>query len=133
MKFTTKLQNVSDYKFRKICYLSLQWCVNNIKSHRKRHPTITISKKENTGLYGMYCHDTNHITIFQQTFNKFTIRSLISTIIHEYRHSQQKDFRKYTINEKYTYWNNPLEVDARFFERKYWNICYGEIKDKVIN
>ena len=133
MKFTTKLGNISAYKFKQICSITLGWCMNNIKSHRKRPPTLTISKKENTGLYGMYCHDTNHITIFQQTFDKFTVRRLISTIIHEYRHSQQKNFRRYLYSKKYTYRDNPLEVDARFFERKYWNICYGEIKDKIVN
>lgn|GEM_PF-4315772 len=78
------------------------------------------SRDKNADCYYFFDGD-----IYLQANPKRTVNNVIRTIIHELRHWQQeKIFRKniynkelYSEDTKSKYWNSPLEVDARNFDK----------------
>jgi hypothetical protein len=137
MNCNTKVSDCSHEELSHVIGLTYDWCVETMGYKKKRgFPDLKVSKKKwsKNSYYAHYIRDTHKITIFPSSFShhKHTLRKLIAIVIHEYRHTLQKggDEKYIKLSEKYGYWNNPLEVDARSYEKN-WNICYKQIKDKL--
>ena len=78
--------------------------------------------------YGGYSHDYNKIFIYSNNINN--LKLLLCTVIHEYQHSVQPMMIRYTsYSKKYGYWKNPLEIEARDAEKKYFKNLYKYIKN----
>ena len=137
MNCHTKVSECSHEELCNVIELTYDWCVENMGYKKKRgFPDLKVSKKKykDSSYYAHYIRDKHRITIFPSTFvhHNHTLRRLISVVIHEYRHTLQKGLgKKYVkLSKKHGYWNNPLEVDARSYEKN-WNICYKQIKSKL--
>jgi hypothetical protein len=69
--------------------------------------------------YGAFDAEINELILYYN--NVKSLKVLITTIIHEYQHSLQPIKTKYEVySKKYGYWKNPLEVEARNAEKKYF-------------
>jgi hypothetical protein len=81
--------------------------------------------------YGEYCVVDNIISINLE--RNVYIRCLIKTIIHEYTHYLQPIKTKYQkLAKKHGYYDNPLEVEARYNEINLYRNCFTDIK-KILN
>ena len=119
---------------KSVCDNTLAWCVKmrGYKKH-KGIPTLRVSlaKVESENTFGYYCPYLNEIVLYKETLKDYTVRKLISTIIHEYTHSLQKVKMSYNVMyDKYGYWNHPMEIEARKSE-SLWNLCYSDIKGSL--
>jgi len=84
----------------------------------------TINKavnKENMAHYNPYL---NRITIYRPMIKD--IDSYVRVFIHEWTHSLQKGIKKNYIKleEKYGYWYNPYEVEARQSEKEFKSVIW---------
>jgi len=96
-------------------------------------------KRYKEGIFGYFID--NEIVIFVGKHN--SIKSLCSTVIHEYKH-YLSDFREWeTIlnkknnstdsihDSKYDVYNSSFEKKARRFENKWKDVCFNELRNKL--
>jgi hypothetical protein len=126
---------------KKISHLILEWCVNNLGKPNKKHDPLiltvsNISNFEKHGLSeekGVYDPIDTEITIYR--YNLSSIEDLVKTVIHEYTHFLQMPNSRYCrmydkYDDEHGYWDNPLEVEARNNENKYYVECMEFLKIK---
>ena len=127
----TEVSDLYKYQIEKIVNLVIDWCVVNL-GHRKWCPNIIVDVvKENAengaGWYVPFRHGSEITINFNGNEN---IMDLIDTVIHEYAHYLQPNFKEIYahMSTEYEYHNNPIEVEARETARHYRNKCFTEIK-----
>lgn len=132
MKITQSMK-LNDWTYnqkRNVVSRAIKWCKENIKSNKKTDIPLTyvVKKYEKDKItYGGYSHDYNRIFIYFKNINN--LKLLLCTVIHEYQHSTQPMMVKYNLySKKYGYWKNPLEIEARDAEKKYFRELYKHIK-----
>jgi len=136
MKLLTKTEDLTFSQTTSIAISVIDWCEKNIGVNwRYPRPKITllggiIDNMSNT-TYGEYCVVDNLISINLE--RNVYVRCLIKTIIHEYTHYLQPIRTKYQkLAKKHGYYDNPLEVEARYNEETRYKDCFKHLK-KIIN
>jgi hypothetical protein len=113
---------------------ALHWCKNYFgKSKRKKRDIVlkfskTIERNNRSIYFAKYCFLRNQILIYLN--NCPTTLSIVQTIIHEYTHYLQSRTKYYYYKKKYTYKNNPFEIEAEKNEKIYGKICLKEIDNQ---
>lgn len=131
MNCNTKIEDIKHKDLKRVADLCFDWCCDNLGYKKRNSPTIRLSKKKfkSDPFYGEA--DDSDIVIYPNTFIQFgnCLKKFIAIIIHEFRHTQQKGgIKRYNkLYAKHGYWNHPMEIEARQFE-KLWNECYRDIK-----
>ncbi len=84
----------------------------------------TINKFANQDNMAHYNPYLNRITIYRPMIKD--IDSYVRVFIHEWTHSLQKGIKKNYIKleEKYGYWYNPYEVEARQSEKEFKSVIW---------
>ena len=122
MKLKTKTNNLTKKQIKNIVDNTISWCVLNLGVNNRRKYRFQISLKKQTKgelKYGEFCCISNKITIFYN--NCENIKDVITTVIHEYTHYLQPVRTYYSVLYKtYSYYNHPMEVEARKNEKKYF-------------
>jgi len=124
-------------KKNKYAILAFNWCIDNfgVCNRKKRKLIFEFTKKKGLLDYkypicGRYCFYRNKIIIYEPTCH--TLYDVVSTVIHEYTHYLQSGYRYKKYEKKYFYSQNPLERQAKKFEKLYTNQCIQSIK-KLLN
>jgi hypothetical protein len=113
---------------------ALDWCKNYFgKSKRKKRDIIlkfskTIERNNRSIYFAKYCFLRNQILIYLN--NCPTTLIITQTIIHEYTHYLQSRTMYYNYKKKYSYKNNPYEIEAQKNEKLYGKICLKEIENQ---
>jgi hypothetical protein len=99
-------------------------------NNRKKMDLTYSFGNEKDGFYGFYCPAINHIRV--SVGECTTVGRLTSTFIHEYTHYLQPVLTKYSsADEKFGYWDNPFEVEARMMEKKLNRYLLSDLRDKM--
>ena len=109
-----------------------RWCRTNMGTNRRKKydPTITYYKSMEGDLdMGEYRYWDNEIIIYYN--NCGNIKNLIRTIIHEWQHQLQPMTKYESLDTKYGYRKNPLEIEAEAAEEKYYKELWMNIKTKL--
>ena len=110
-----------------------KWCVANFGVNNRRHKPFTVSIRmqvSGSPRYGEFNHIENTMVIFHN--NCENVKLIVQTVLHEYTHYMQPIRSKYMeLHERFSYEDNPLEVQARTNERLYRN-CWKKIKKNII-
>jgi hypothetical protein len=110
------------------------WCINEFGSPIKSLPKLTVkTDKRIRKKYGEYIN--KEITIYLSTCK--TKSKIVRTIIHEYTHFLQmpkaKDIKVYyKLLETFEYDKHPFELQARMYEKEYYNKCISDL-EKMLN
>jgi len=134
IRYNTPLDNLRLGQVREISDLTLSWCIAMFGvNNRKRKPlTLCVEFTHVDGdAYGMYVSEDNRIFIYLSHVKN--IKSLVSTIIHEYIHTLQPIGSKYTeLMKQYKYYSrHPYERQAIYYEKKYAKVCWDGISSAV--
>ena len=108
------LSNKERKKLGKFC---LNYCIENVGTHRsKGNPSVIIVNKKKS-YYGEYCNSSQKIYVYYSECE--TIGKFINTFIHEYTHHTQnlKSYNK--ILSKLGYNDHPMEIEANGMAQKY--------------
>jgi formyltetrahydrofolate hydrolase len=133
MKLTQKMKitNWTYNQKRFVISIAFKWCKKNIESPDKIKKSLSyVVKKyeEDNVTYGQYSYTQNKIFVYYN--NICSLKLLLRTMIHEYRHSIQPEISEYHIyHRKYGYRKNPLEIEARESEKAYFSKLYNHIKN----
>jgi len=132
MKLLTKTNTLTLSKATSIAIATIDWCEKNIGINwRYSRPKLTllggvINHMPDT-MYGEYDVEDN-IIIINLKCNTY-VRCLIKTIIHEYTHYLQPIKTKYQkLAKMHGYYDNPLEVEARYNENTKYRDCFKHLK-----
>ena len=126
---------VKDLKIpkRKFVLLVLQWCDKNLGSVKSNYQ-LKIYYYPNKTFLGQYFSGNRQIVIW--VHDDLNLLDLTSTIIHEWRHftqftksANQKDYDKRLT--EVGYWNNPYEIDARAFEKRFRKECFYHVLKQI--
>lgn len=98
---------------------------------KKKNIKVRTTARGSKSSYGCYSPCENTIYINRNTC--LNIDRYVSTLIHEWRHSRQKGLKKnyLPLERMYGYMNNPYEVDARMYEKKYRPLVWKMVKEKL--
>ena len=123
-KYTQKTP-ISDWSYsdkRALALRVFRWCKSNMGVNMRNPFAVSLSVVKNQyepKTYGAFDAEINELILYYN--NVKSLKVLITTIIHEYQHSLQPIKTKYEVySKKYGYWKNPLEVEARNAEKKYF-------------
>jgi hypothetical protein len=136
MKLLTKTEDLTFSQSTSIAISVIDWCEKNIGVNwRYPRPRITllggIADDMAKTSYGEYDVEYNIISINLE--RNVYVRCLIKTVIHEYTHYLQPIRTKYhKLAKKHGYYDNPLEVEARYNEINLYRNCFTDIK-KILN
>jgi len=83
-------------------------------------------RRNNGNILGEYDFHTHKIHLYYKNIK--TVRELIETVLHEFKHSMQKEHRYNYLSSKFEYDNHPHELAARNFANRYYKNCWNEIK-----
>jgi hypothetical protein len=116
----------------------LKWCQERFgkSPYKKTFPLLRVYKT--SGFYadndkfnkcGQYCSVTSIITIFLKSNNSY--KELCGTVLHEYKH--------YLLNTTFSNKQiksgkqHPHEKNCNRFEKKWKDVCFNELKDKLLS
>lgn len=132
MKLLTKTETLSFADSTGLANAIIDWCEKNIGTNwRYPRPRLSllggIADDMSRDTYGEYDVENNLININLE--RNVYVRCLIKTIIHEYTHYLQPVRTKYwKLAKKHGYYDNPLEVEARFNENTKYKDCFKDLK-----
>lgn len=117
---------MSTYELRKLVGLVLSWAKKHMGVKTIKYRVLTQRNKCKI-YYGEFRWDSNTLYVYRN--NCPTIKTLITTVLHEYKHALQ-DLTGYDhVLEKVGYRKHPQEIEARQAERLY-SACWKSIKKK---
>ncbi|CAG7580863.1 MAG: hypothetical protein SLAVMIC_00582 [uncultured marine phage] len=118
-------------RLEKISEETLNWCIETWgEEPHKSKPSLSNKWHGEEPVLGLHSGCWNEITIYLH--NHFTERSIINTTIHEFIHYRQNTQSKYsTLERKWGYYRNPMEIEARVVARRFKRICWRQIKSKI--
>lgn len=125
--------NTSNIQF---CREVMKWTGPILREKGVRYfPSITVRYNKIQKKMGVYIPSTNSIVIYLKSHNG-DLTEICSTVLHEIKHHIQSkkdpEFRKLMNYNKYGYYNNRIEVEAREFEKKYLQECLKALCEKGI-
>jgi hypothetical protein len=135
MKLLTKTEDLSFSENTSIAFAVIDWCEKNIGTNwRYSRPRLTllggIIDDMSSTTYGEYDAKQNLISINLE--KNVYVRCFIKTLIHEYTHHLQPIRSKYhKLAKKHGYYDNPLEVEARYNEINFYRNCFNDIKKNI--
>ena len=115
------------YELRQLVGLILRWAGKHMGIKKIKYRVLTQRTKCKI-YYGEFRWDINTLYVYRN--NCLTIKTLITTVLHEYRHAQQDLSGYHQVLEKVGYKKHPLEVEARESEKLY-SPCWRSIKKKL--
>lgn len=121
------MNKLNKSEVERIAPMVLNWCIRKygVKPHKNHiNLHITYSKFTDGIEYGEYQWDTNTIVVFYNATR--TLRSLITTIIHEYTHSLQNRAWYTRYDSIYEYFDNPYEIEA-YAREDDWEIASRDV------
>lgn len=122
---------------KKYAILTFKWCKKNLGiPKRKKKVKFLVSKKikyydetKKEKLYGEYVLEKNKIIVYIKLCRTF--KDIVSSVIHEYTHYLQPNYKHIIYFKTYTYKKNPFEIEAKKNEDLYTDICLKDIKNQV--
>lgn len=117
-----------------IANLTLEMCKATFGINNRRRVPISIAVEyshKDGDAYGQYESDDNRISIYLSHVK--SVKSLVSTIIHEYIHSLQPIPSKYEkLMKKYKYYSrHPHERQAVYYENKYSKLIWEMVSQSL--
>jgi hypothetical protein len=133
--FQKSIKHVSDLPIQttEFVRLALKWCEENIEKTKRKY-TYELKYYKPKKTLGTYQFSTRKITVY--VYPSLELKSLCSTIIHEYAHhlhlKSQADQNEYDrLERKHGYWDNAHERLSRAYEKKYVDALWGYMKGVV--
>jgi hypothetical protein len=109
-----------------------KWCRANMGVNRRKKydPTITYYKSYDTDSdMGEYRYWDNEIIVYYN--NCGSVRNLIRTILHEWKHQLQPMGKYERIHDEVGYEEHPFEKEAEAVERMYYKQVWSHIKPTI--
>lgn len=136
MKLNTKTSTLTTRQLSHVVRQTLIWCINNMGTKKRLcAPTYRVMPQKKgeikaLGIFrGSYCQTDNRIYVHPEPNQ--TLKYIIRTVLHEYTHYKQPLRPCYwSLERKYGYKNNPMEVEARKSE-KLVKKCWKQIKKTI--
>lgn len=127
----TKTDDLDRTTRRQICLLVADWCAQNLGTSYRGRPILKVHKSRTPTYYGLYDPNGSQAEIIIHWDVCDNVYRLITTTIHEWRHSLQKVRKSYNrLYREWGYNDHPMEIEARQAE-KLWNQCWRDIKHKI--
>lgn len=133
--FQKSIKYVSDLPIQttEFVRLALKWCEEHIEKTKRKY-TYELKYYKPKKTLGTYQFSTRKITVY--VYPSLELKSLCSTIIHEYAHhlhlKSQADQNEYDrLERKHGYWDNAHERLSRAYEKKYVDALWGYMKGLV--
>lgn len=133
--FQKSIKLVSDLPIQttEFVRLALKWCEENIEKTKRKY-TYELKYYKPKKTLGTYQFSTRKITVY--VYPSLELKSLCSTIIHEYAHhlhlKSQADQNEYDrLERKHGYWDNAHERLSRAYEKKYVDALWEYMKGVV--
>jgi hypothetical protein len=133
--FQKSIKHVSDLPIQttEFVRLALKWCEENIEKTKRKY-TYELKYYKPKKTLGTYQFSTRKITVY--VYPSLELKSLCSTIIHEYAHhlhlKSQADQNEYDrLERKHGYWDNAHERLSRAYEKKYVDALWEYMKGVV--
>lgn len=125
--------NTSNVQF---CREVMKWTGPILIAHGVRYfPSITVRYNKKSRKMGAYIPSTNSIVIYLKS-HEGDLSEICSTVLHEIKHHIQSkkdpEFRKLLNYNKYGYYNNRIEQEAREFENAFSKQCLSDLCNKGI-
>ena len=120
--------NTSNVQF---CREVMKWTGPILATHGVKYfPSITVRYNKKSRKMGVYIPSSNSIVIYLKSHDG-NLSDICSTVLHEIKHHIQSkkdpEFRKLLNYNKYGYYNNRIEREARDFENAYVQICLKDL------
>jgi hypothetical protein len=120
--------NTSNIQF---CREVMKWTGPILVAHGVRYfPSITVRYNKKSRKMGAYIPSTNSIVIYLKS-HEGDLSEICSTVLHEIKHHIQSkkdpEFRKLLNYNKYGYYDNRIEQEARDFENSYLKKCLSDL------
>lgn len=132
IKINSRLHRVDPNDVHRIVEQTILWCQENLGvNNRRRNPLSVEVKDMSLTSMGEFNYKENSITVYY--WMHIDVGSLVSTVIHEYTHYLQpvrKYYNKLWAIHKY-HSRHPMERQAFRTEKKYFKICWNDIKSSV--
>jgi len=109
-----------------------KWCRANMGVNRRKKydPVITYYKSmEGDEDMGEYRYGDNEIIVYYN--NCGSVRNLIRTILHEWKHQLQPMGKYERIHDEVGYEEHPFEKEAEAVERMYYKQVWSHIKPTI--
>jgi hypothetical protein len=109
-----------------------KWCRTNMGVNRRKKydPVITYYKSmDGDNDMGEYRYWDNEIIVYYN--NCGSVRNLIRTILHEWKHQLQPMGKYERIHDEVGYENHPFEKEAEAVEEMYYKRVWLEIKPTI--
>ena len=128
VKYTTSLNKLYRYQKDKIVYLACEWCMDTF-GVKKWCPSFLVDIVNDklavaAGWYETSRHDPE---IIINLADNETVGDIIDTVIHEYTHYLQPNFKEVYFGKDYDPDNHPYEIEARAKAKKYRKKCFDII------
>lgn len=128
----TPTRDLSVYQIRRIVCETISWCETNIGRKKKKKNKVKfhvrLKSPSYLEMFGQYKAESKSIILYRD--NCKSVKDIIRTTLHEYRHHLQDldlyNLYLFTVG----YRRHPQEIEARATEKLY-SECWGEIKDFV--
>jgi hypothetical protein len=127
--------NTSNVQF---CREVMKWTGPILVTHGVKYfPSITVRYNKKSRKMGVYIPSSNSIVIYLKSHDG-NLSDICSTVLHEIKHHIQSkkdpEFRKLLNYNKYGYYNNRIEREARDFENAYVQNCLKDLcKNGIIH
>lgn len=110
----------------------LFWCIDRygVSNYNKDYPHIEYRKErypDEENQDGYYDDIENYIFVNSQTHD--CLKELVKTIIEEYIHYLQSPEEYQKLAERYLYYDNPMEKEAKRIAKEDCKICINELKN----
>lgn len=126
MTLAKSTRDMTVYELRRLVGLILRWAGKHMGAKKIKYRVLTQRTKCKI-YYGEFRWDINTLYVYRN--NCPTVKHIITTVLHEYRHAQQDLSGYHQVLEKVGYRKHPLEIEARQAERLY-SACWKSIKKK---
>ena len=127
MTLANKTSEMTTHTLRNVVGEIIGWANKHMGVKNVKYRVLTQRSKCKV-YYGEYFWENKTIHIYRN--NCPTIKHLITTVLHEYRHALQDMNNYHHVLEKVGYKKHPLEVEARESEKRY-STCWRSIKKKL--
>lgn len=122
----TPTSELTIHQIRKIVCETINWCETNFGGNNSKVKyNVRTQRATSKQFCGQYHVESQTITLFKNNCN--TVKHIISTTLHEYRHHTQDINLYIPLLSTHGYLKHPQEIEARNTEKLY-SKCWKDIK-----
>lgn len=134
MRFNSSIKDWSTKDIKFLVRAIINWCIDHLGENTRishKNLRIELDFNEEESDYGEYDRDEEDRIIKIYMARNKTIKDMVGSGLHEYVHDLQPYHVYDKLTEKYGYYNNPQEKEARKIAERFTRICWEDIKYKV--